>query len=120
MKFSSSVVGIAALALSPGYAWVGPNTSSRQKNAIRSHGQQPTYLQSTSAGIAYNVVLQPSAGEEVDEDEIASFFDSHSVGGARVHRYSRDTDPDSQTEYVMWYHGRTQEMAEDTSLPPLT
>lgn len=45
-----------------------------------------------------NIVLEPS-------DDPAA-FDSLKIGSARVHRYSLDTDPDSQTEYVMWYHGR--------------
>jgi hypothetical protein len=68
----------------------------------------------------YNVVLKPS------EDPAA--FDSFKIGSARVHRYSRDTgdaDADSQTEYVMWYHGRSQEMesgdgAATSTLPPLS
>ena len=47
---------------------------------------------------ANNIVLEPS-------DDPAA-FDSLKIGSARVHRYSVDTDPDSQTEYVMWYHGR--------------
>lgn len=37
-----------------------------------------------------------------------------------MHRYSRSQDFDSETEYVMWYHGRTKEMNEDSSLPPLS
>jgi hypothetical protein len=62
----------------------------------------------------YNVVLKPS------EDPAA--FDSFKIGSARVHRYSRDADPESNTEYVMWYHGRSQEMQGDatSSLPPLS
>ena len=45
-----------------------------------------------------NIVLSPSDDPEA--------FDSLKIGGARVHRYSLSSDPDSQTEYVMWYHGR--------------
>jgi hypothetical protein len=60
----------------------------------------------------HNVVLEPST------DDVA--FDSFKIGGARVHRYSRDTDPDSEIEYVMWYHGRSTEMSKDAALPPLS
>lgn len=63
-----------------------------------------------------NVVLEPSA------DEAA--FDSFKVGGARIHRYSRSDDPvaDGETEYVMWYHGRSKVMANDkeSNIPPLS
>lgn len=41
----------------------------------------------------FNVVLRPS-----DDDEA---FDSLKIGSAKVHRYSLDTDPDCETEYVM-------------------
>jgi len=60
-----------------------------------------------------NIVLGPS------EDDRAA-FDSLKVGSAKVHRYSVDTDPDSNTEYVMWYHGRCHELDADKSLPPLS
>ena len=68
-----------------------------------------------AAASANNVVLQPS-----DHDETA--FDSFKVGSARVHRYSRDNEDDSRTEYVMWYHGRSQAMANDkeSNIPPLS
>eukprot|EP00523_Entomoneis_sp_CCMP467_P005189 CAMPEP_0168749014 /NCGR_PEP_ID=MMETSP0724-20121128/16483_1 /TAXON_ID=265536 /ORGANISM="Amphiprora sp., Strain CCMP467" /LENGTH=408 /DNA_ID=CAMNT_0008796881 /DNA_START=81 /DNA_END=1308 /DNA_ORIENTATION=- len=64
---------------------------------------------------AQNVVLSPSS-----EDQSA--FDSLKVGSPRVHRYSREEDPDGGTEYIMWYHGRskTQEEEMDNKLPPLT
>lgn len=61
---------------------------------------------------AANIVLEPS--------EDATAFDSLKVGSAKVHRYSLDTDPDSKTEYVMWYHGRSEELDADKSLPPLS
>ena len=66
-----------------------------------------------AGGSDYNVVLRPS------EDQSA--FDSLKIGGARVHRYSRENESlDSETEYVMWYHGRSIEMDADKSLPPLS
>lgn len=60
----------------------------------------------------FNVVLRPS------DDDAA--FDSLKVGSAKVHRYSLDTDPESEVEYVMWYHGRSKAMDSDKSLPPLS
>eukprot|EP00977_Amphora_coffeiformis_P012236 scaffold3028_cov174-Amphora_coffeaeformis.AAC.8 len=61
-----------------------------------------------------NLVLEPSTDEEA--------FDSFKVGNARIHRYSRVDDPDSETEYVMWYHGRSKAMENDkeTKIPPLS
>lgn len=59
-----------------------------------------------------NIVLEPST----DPDK----FDSYKIGNARVHRYSREQDPESEVEYVMWYHGRSQSMADDVKLPPLS
>ena len=53
----------------------------------------------TLAASPNNVVLEPS--------EEATAFDSFKVGSARIHRYSRQDDDDSGTEYVMWYHGRS-------------
>ena len=58
-----------------------------------------------------NVVLRPS------EDPKA--FDSGKIGSPRVHRYIRDNDS-SVAEYVMWYHGRSQEFPDDPNLPPLS
>jgi hypothetical protein len=59
-----------------------------------------------------NVVLRPSEATEA--------FDSFKVGGARIHRYSREKDMDSETQYVMWYHGRSVGQDEDKSLPPIS
>ena len=59
-----------------------------------------------------NIVLSPS------EDPAA--FDSLKIGSAKVHRYSLDTDPESKTEYVMWYHGRSGALDADKTLPPLS
>ena len=57
-----------------------------------------------------NVVLRPSSDPHA--------FDSLKVGMARVHRYAKSV---SETEYVMWYHGRSVEMdSESQSLPPLS
>lgn len=66
----------------------------------------------SSASAARNVVLEPST----EKDR----FDSAKIGNARVHRYSRPTEADSETEYVMWYHGRQEGMDDDDSLPPLS
>ena len=60
----------------------------------------------------YNVVLRPS------EDKAE--FDSLKIGGCTVHRYAREDDPDSETEYIMWYHGRSDEQDQDKTLPPLS
>ena len=59
-----------------------------------------------------NVVLRPS------EDK--STFDSLKLGGCTVHRYKRENDPESETEYVMWYHGRSEEQDKNKDLPPLS
>lgn len=60
-----------------------------------------------------NVVLRPS--------EDPSAFDSFRIGSARVHRYMRDSSgTDESAEYVMWYHGRTENFDEEKELPPLT
>lgn len=62
-------------------------------------------------GANNNIVIRPS--------EDAAAFDSLKVGGCRVHRYQRD-EFDSETEYVMWYHGRSEEQDKDKTLPPLS
>lgn len=68
----------------------------------------------TQLHLSNNVVLRPST-------EAETAFDSLKIGGCRVHRYSRGVDdPDSETEYVMWYHGRSVEQDLDKSLPPLS
>jgi hypothetical protein len=59
---------------------------------------------SSSSSRNSNVILRPS-------DDPAA-FDSFKVGNARVHRYSRDQPGDKMlgdTEYVMWYHGRSRQ-----------
>lgn len=61
---------------------------------------------------ASNIVLEPSTSEDA--------FDNLKIGSAKVHRYSLDSDPDSNTEYVMWYHGRSEQLDEDKTLPPLS
>ena len=65
----------------------------------------------TFAAANNNIVIRPS--------EDAAAFDSLKVGGCRVHRYRRD-EFDSETEYVMWYHGRSEEQDKDKTLPPLS
>jgi hypothetical protein len=57
-----------------------------------------------------NVVLRPS------EEKAA--FDNLKIGGCTVHRYKRENDPD--VDYVMWYHGRSEEQDSDKSLPNLS
>jgi hypothetical protein len=66
------------------------------------------------AAAGYNVVLEPSGDPDV--------FDSFRIGNPRVHRYSREDDPGAlETEYIMWYHGRSQVMhRENVKLPPLS
>jgi hypothetical protein len=67
----------------------------------------------SATGAANNIVLKPS------EDPAA--FDSFKLGGARVHRYSKEAFPESGTEYIMWYHGRSKEMDDaGSALPPLS
>lgn len=108
--FSVAVIGTFVLPYSQ--AWIPQ--SQKRLFIVRSSSSGASVSLSSSTSINNNIVLQPSADE--------SAFDSFKIGGARVHRYSsRDQDPaDSQTEYVMWYHGRTQEMGADPSLPPLS
>lgn len=60
-----------------------------------------------------NVVLRPSEDPEA--------FDSCKIGSARVHRYLRDDlTSGSSAEYVMWFHGRSKDIEDDQSLPPLS
>lgn len=82
-------------------------------NNVRAFTSKPaTAIARSKLAAANNVVLQPSPD--------ATAFDSFKVGSARVHRYSRDED-DSATEYVMWYHGRSQVMEDETNnIPPLS
>ena len=72
-----------------------------------------TRPRSTTLFAVNNVVLRPSSPDE-------DVFDNYKIGGCTVHRYSRENDPDSETEYVMWYHGRSVEQDSDKSLPPLS
>ena len=102
MKFGSSISIVLLLSSSARAFTVQPGTSS-------SFG---FHLQAVADN---NVVLQPSTHDE-------TAFDSFKIGNARVHRYSRDDDADSGTEYVMWYHGRSQSMAnnKESNIPPLS
>lgn len=67
-----------------------------------------------------NIILSPSDSSD------PTTFDSFKIGNARVHRYARDSmtpEPSgSEAEYVMWYHGRSLEMQQDSDsqLPPLS
>ena len=84
--------------------------------APASHGRLSSTSLFSAVATNNNVVLRPS----VDAPDA---FDSLKVGTARVHRYQRDgtegTGSDS-AEYVMWYHGRSQDLDADKTLPPLS
>ena len=101
-------------------AWVTTNLPPASLTASTTRRRRHSALaaKATGAGTGNrnNVVLEPSFDDE-------SAFDSLKIGNARVHRYSREDDPDSQTEYVMWYHGRSlsDEKNEDANnIPPLS
>lgn len=69
--------------------------------AINSHFSRvtgSTTITRLSASSNNNIVLAPSDDPQA--------FDSLKIGSAKVHRYSVDSDPEGQTEYVMWYHAR--------------
>jgi hypothetical protein len=100
MKLSCSLFAFAAL-LNCGEAF-------QDATLMRRRQQVPSALCGAPNN---NIVLRPS------EDKGA--FDSLKLGGSRVHRYKRD-GIDSETEYVMWYHGRSVEQDKDKTLPPLS
>ena len=105
------MLGTEAWVVSPG----GPFTNKNKKKFLCHYSTTTARLASTSEQHQQvnNVVLTPS--------EHPDSFDSFKIGSARVHRYSRDEDPDSEIEYVMWYHGRSVTMhTENKSLPPLS
>lgn len=62
------------------------------------------------ASIGSNVVLAPSTD--------AGAFDSLKIGCPRVHRYVREGSEGS--EYIMWYHGRNEELNSSGDAPPLS
>jgi hypothetical protein len=115
MRFLTTLLW-AALYMDGIQGWVS-NVPSQTRSLSRPFSPAALSVAGESAN-DYNVVLKPS------EDPAA--FDSFKIGSARVHRYSRDDiDADSQTEYVMWYHGRSQEMESGdgtatATLPPLS
>jgi len=85
----------------------------------RKSSSTTSLLMTASAGndnsiVNNNVVLRPSS-----EDPDA--FDSFQIGSAKVHRYTAESnkdDDDGAAEYVMWYHGRSQNF--DDGLPQLS
>mmetsp|Transcript_8982 Transcript_8982/g.25801 ORF Transcript_8982/g.25801 Transcript_8982/m.25801 type:complete len:452 (+) Transcript_8982:109-1464(+) len=77
--------------------------------AINKACSRPTSL----FAVNNNVVLRPSSPDE-------DVFDNLKIGSCKVHRYRKENDPDSETEYVMWYHGRSVQQDSDKSLPPLS
>ena len=97
MKLSTSLLPL--LLVGSCNAWTsitGTNTNTRHHH----HHTSTTLLKSSTesseaapASAGFNVVLSPSTDPEA--------FDSSKIGAARVHRYIRDGDDDS--EYVMWY-----------------
>jgi hypothetical protein len=108
MKLSCSLSVLVAL--------TGATNSAVAFQNVRPPASTSTF-KTTALFVNSNVIMKPS--------EDASAFDSLKIGGARVHRYSRessilDTDLDSETEYVMWYHARSIEQDADKSLPPLS
>jgi hypothetical protein len=106
MKFLTTLLS-ATFYLNGIQGWVSNFPASRSNPFSLSMSVEAAASQS-------NIVLSPS------EDPAA--FDSFKLGSARVHRYSKDADPESKTEYIMWYHGRSQEMQGDgtSALAPLS
>ena len=107
MKFTSPILCVA-LSSAPLASAFAPSAHHvpRPSSATRLHS-------STSSSAVNNVVLSPS------EDPAA--FDSYAIGTPRVHRYLRDANDSDEAEYVMWYHGRCQDLNHpDQNLPPLS
>jgi len=105
--------GTAALALvllgTPGVSAWSPANGINRKSKHTFH-----HLTSTSndnlASIGPNVVLAPSTDP--------ASFDSLKIGCPRVHRYGREGSEGS--EYIMWYHGRNEELNSSGDAPPLS
>jgi len=94
--FSSAEKIIVLLSLINAFtaeAWAPKSIAQTRQSSFAS--QTLTFLSSSADN---NIVLSPSDDPDA--------FDNLKVGSAKIHRYSLDTDPDSNTEYVMWYHGR--------------
>lgn len=91
-------LGILLALSAPSNAWVTPGAAK----------QSTTVLRATNN----NVVLRPSESDEA--------FDSFKIGSPRVHRYIRDGSAEESAEYVMWYQGRSKNLSDDKSLPPLS
>ena len=101
------------LSLSSAEAWLSQGFFT-QSSLIPSFPRTSSSAQKASSSSSdMNVVLAPT-----DNDPTA--FDSFKIGNARVHRYSRSEDRESETEYVMWYHGRSKQFDEENKLPPLS
>lgn len=111
MKFASITSSLASLLLCSGRseAWSTPtNFATRTTSRTATTSLKSSTSSATSE---FNVVLKPSTDPEA--------FDSFKIGAARVHRYARD-DSDGDSEYVMWYHGRSLELDKENKLPPLS
>jgi hypothetical protein len=93
------------------HGWVAPKKNG-QRSALLSREESSS---SSSSKTNSNVVLTPGNDPNA--------FDSFKIGSPRVHRYARETASDCTTEYVMWYHGRSQTMHNTNRgqrLPPLS
>lgn len=109
MKLSISLLPFLSLATTE--AWTSSSTTSNFATSVsKASTLSTTSLSSTHAG-DFNVVLKPSDDPEA--------FDCAKIGAARVHRYLRD-DSDGDSEYVMWYHGRNDNIDINNKLPPLS
>lgn len=105
MRLSVSILAVLLLSRS--------TSSFSIQSTSRSAQRHPSPLLSAT-NTNNNIVLEPSY-------DIESAFDNFKIGSARVHRYTLDTAaPGDQTEYVMWYHGRSTQLDEKKTLPPLS
>lgn len=111
MKLSTSLLPL--LLVGSCNAWTsitGTNTNTHHHTSTTLLKSSTESSEAAPASAGFNVVLSPSTDPEA--------FDSSKIGAARVHRYIRDGDDDS--EYVMWYHGRNHEFDKENKLPPLS
>jgi len=68
-----------------------------------------TILKLSNSPQSSNVVFRPSTDPEA--------FDSAKIGSVSIHRYPRSA---GDSEYVMWYHGRSTNFDSSNELPPLS
>lgn len=116
MKFSQAAFATLLLSLEGFRTGEAFSPSFPRSNAAASASALASSM-STS-----NVVLTTTEEEKKDDDDASKIFDSLTIGGCHVHRYkstSFNTD-DTDVNYVMWYHGRSDEQDKDENLPPLS